>query len=127
MHLELDADDATLVQSLNRAKLLVYASHLEPFGLVPLEASACELPVVAVPEAGIRETVIDGVNGLLVGATSAEVARAIRWLLDDAGLRQRLGRQGREHVERAWTLEQATDRLEELLTALAARRELRPV
>ncbi len=38
---------------------------LEPFGLAPLEANACELPVVAVAEVGIHEIVIDGVTGLL--------------------------------------------------------------
>src|SRR6266545_579251 len=57
-------DDAELVRLLNRAKIMVYAPHLEPFGLAPLEANACGLPVVAVAEGGVRETVVDGLNGL---------------------------------------------------------------
>ena len=37
---------------------MLYAPRLEPFGLAPLEANACGLPVIAVPEGGVRETVV---------------------------------------------------------------------
>ena len=57
--------DATLVDLLNRASLLLYTSNLEPFGYAPIEANACGAPVVGVAEGGIRETVIDGLNGFL--------------------------------------------------------------
>jgi glycosyltransferase involved in cell wall biosynthesis len=114
------ADDETLVDLLNRARALVYCSRLEPFGLVPLEANACELPIVAVAEAGIRETVVHGLNGLLVTSEPEQVANAIARLLKDPALASRLGREGREWVERDWTLDQATLRLERALTRVAA-------
>jgi glycosyltransferase involved in cell wall biosynthesis len=59
-------DDNELVDILNRAAAMVYAPRLEPFGLAPLEANACGLPVVAVAEGGVRETIIDDLIGLLV-------------------------------------------------------------
>lgn len=47
--------DDELVLLYNKAKLVVYAPYLEPFGLVPLEAMTCGVPIVAVKEGGIRE------------------------------------------------------------------------
>ena len=44
--------------------IFAYASFLEPLGLAPLEAMSFGLPVVAIKEGGLRETVIDGYNGL---------------------------------------------------------------
>ena len=64
-------DDSELVETLNRATAMVYAPRLEPFGLAPLEANACGLPVVAVAEGGVRETIIDGVNGFARAASAA--------------------------------------------------------
>jgi len=54
--------------------------RLEPFGFAPLEANACGFPVVAVAEEGIRGTVVDGVNGLLVEDHPDAIAHAIQRL-----------------------------------------------
>jgi glycosyltransferase involved in cell wall biosynthesis len=113
---ELDArtlvtEDA-LVDALNSASMMVYAPRLEPFGYVPLEAGACGLPVIGVAEGGVRETVVDGVNGLLVDEDEAAMAAAIGRLRADAGLRAQLGRNGRAIVAERWSLDAATDRLE---------------
>jgi glycosyltransferase involved in cell wall biosynthesis len=70
-----DAVLATLYQS---STVTILAARLEPFGFVPLESLACGTPVVAVSEAGYRETVDHGVNGFLVGRSSSEIAEAIR-------------------------------------------------
>ena len=72
-------DDNELVDILNRATAMVYAPRLEPFGLAPLEANACGLPVVAVAEGGVRETIIDGVNGF-----SCNISRK-RWRTQSNG------------------------------------------
>ena len=50
----------------NSAKAVVYAPMMEPFGLVAIEAMACGTPVVGVKEGGLRESIIDGHNGLLI-------------------------------------------------------------
>ena len=53
-----------LVVLYNEAKLFIFGSYLEPFGLVSLEAMACGTPVIAVKEGGIREIVKHMQNGL---------------------------------------------------------------
>lgn len=63
----------------------------EGFGLVFLEANACGTPVVSGRAGGALDAVEDGVNGLNVdGASSEEIAAAIRRLLDDRDLHARL-------------------------------------
>jgi len=107
--------DAELVDVLNRAAMMVYAPRLEPFGMAPLEGNACGLPVVAVAEGGIRETIVDGVNGLLVEADPEAMAQAIRHLLEDDDHARALGEAGVRVVDERWSLEAAEQRLEEHL------------
>ena len=111
-------DDEVLVDLLNRARLMVYAPRLEPFGLVPLEANACGLAVVAVAEGGVRETVVDGVNGLLVEPEPQAMADAIKELLDNPEKAARLGQQGCDLVANRWTVAAAAERLEHRLERL---------
>lgn len=67
---------------------------------VVLEAMALGTPVVSTPVTGIPEAVRDGVTGLLVPQRSpAELAAALRRLLDDAELGDRLARRARALVE----------------------------
>ncbi len=104
--------DDELISLLRRATALIYAPRLEPFGLAPLEAAACGLPVIAVAEGGVRETVVDGVTGLLVHANPQEFAQAVDRLVADSDLARRLGEGGRAHVETLFTLDSAAARLE---------------
>lgn len=53
-------------QYLNKADLLVHASHYEAFGLVLLEAMACGKPVVCFNDGGPAEVAVDGHNGFVV-------------------------------------------------------------
>ncbi|MFH1537452.1 MAG: glycosyltransferase family 4 protein [bacterium] len=96
-------DEALLLQFYNRAKLLVYAPVLEPFGLVPLEAMACGTPVVGVREGGVRESVVDGETGLLTDRVTDEFAAAVTRLLNSPEECARLGSQGRRHVMENWS------------------------
>src|SRR5207249_9994096 len=108
--------DNELVKTLNRAAALVYAPRLEPFGLAPLEANACGLPVVAVAEGGVREAIIDGVNGLLVQHQPQAMARAIERLRDDKDLTAQLSKSGSQLVQEKWSVNSAVERLERQLT-----------
>ncbi len=102
------------------ADLIFQPSEHESFGLVPLEAMACEIPVLATDSGGIREVVINGVTGYLceVGDTEAMAARAIQILTDDTHARA-LGRRGRErvisHFSKAKIVAQYEDLYRELL------------
>ncbi len=111
---------AELTALLGNALAMVYAPRLEPFGYAPLEANACGTPVVAVAEGGVRETVRDEVNGLVVAPRPEAMAAAVRRLQLDTALADRLGRTGRRVVETEWSLAAATDLLETALTEVAA-------
>jgi glycosyltransferase involved in cell wall biosynthesis len=79
---------------------------------VILEAMAMELPVVSTNHSGIPEVVQHGVTGLLVSpADEAALAEAIAKLLEDADLRRRLGRNGRQTVAEKFDVERNVTRL----------------
>jgi glycosyltransferase involved in cell wall biosynthesis len=109
---EVGITDDALIDYLNRAAMMVYTPRLEPFGYAPLEANACGLPVVAVGEGGIRETITDGVNGLLVEHDQREVAAAVEHLLKNRDVASRLGENGERLVAERWTVGAAAGRLE---------------
>ncbi|HEX2647858.1 MAG TPA: glycosyltransferase, partial [Candidatus Dormibacteraeota bacterium] len=96
-----------LIQLHTHASVFVCPSIYEPFGLVILEAMACETAVVASRVGGIPEIVVEKETGYLVDYdpehvdvfTTALAAR-IDELLDDADLAARMGRAGRERVVR---------------------------
>ena len=108
--------DTDLVRILNQAAAMVYAPRLEPFGYAPLEANACGVPVVAVAEGGVRETVQDGVNGILTRSMPRHIAEAAQRLLSDKHLACTLASNGKRLVHERWSLEAAADRLESQLT-----------
>ena len=71
----------------------------EPFGIVPLEAMACGVPVIASSVGGLVDTVVHGVTGMHVPPRRPDqVAEAARQLLRDEGLRRRLGAAGAERA-----------------------------
>lgn len=74
--------------------------------LKPVEAMAMERPVVASDLPALREIVSDGITGILVPPADPEkLANAIEVLVDDAALRSRMGKAGRELVllNRTWS------------------------
>jgi glycosyltransferase involved in cell wall biosynthesis len=111
--------DCDLVDALNRAAVMAYAPRLEPFGFAPLEANACGLPVVAVAEGGVRETINDGVNGLLVEHDADVMGNAIGRLMQDRQYAKQLGLRGHQIVTEQWSVEAAVTRLEQELKAAA--------
>jgi glycosyltransferase involved in cell wall biosynthesis len=103
--------DNELGDLLNKCRLLLYTSRLEPFGFAPVEANACGAPVVAVAEGGVRETIYDGVNGLLCERDANEVAAAVAQVLSDRNLAAMLGDAGARLALEKWSLDDATERL----------------
>jgi N-acetyl-alpha-D-glucosaminyl L-malate synthase BshA len=69
-----------------KAHVLLLPSELEAFGLAALEGMACGLVPVATRAGGVPELVTDGVDGFLeaVGDTTAQAARVVQLLTDDA-------------------------------------------
>jgi glycosyltransferase involved in cell wall biosynthesis len=97
-------DQAELPRWYRSADVVVCTPWYEPFGIVPLEAMGCGVPVVAAAVGGLRDTVVDGGTGILVPPFDADAtAAAIGGLLDDPERRKGYGRAGRERVRTMYT------------------------
>jgi glycosyltransferase involved in cell wall biosynthesis len=84
------------------ADVVVAVPWYEPFGIVPVEAMACGLPVVASAVGGMLDTVVDGETGVLVRPKDpSALAHVLRSLLTDPA---RLGRLGAAGTARAQAL-----------------------
>ncbi|HEY3062217.1 MAG TPA: glycogen synthase, partial [Chloroflexota bacterium] len=101
------------IQLYSHAAVFCCPSIYEPFGIINLEAMACNTPVVASRVGGIPEVVVDGETGILVTVElqpdafeprdpqrfSADLATALNLLLADPAGRERMGHAGRTRVE----------------------------
>jgi glycogen synthase len=115
-----------VVQLYSHAALFACPSIYEPFGLINLEAMACETPVVASAVGGIVEVVEDGVTGLLVPpARPSELARAMAALLDDAPRARAMGQAGRRRVEGRFTWDRVAERTERVYAEAIDERDAR--
>jgi alpha-maltose-1-phosphate synthase len=100
-------------QLYSHAGVFVCPSIYEPFGIINLEAMACETPVVASAVGGIKEVVVDGETGYLVALKqyaespfeameperfARDLAEKINLLVGDEGLRERMGQAGRRRA-----------------------------
>jgi glycogen synthase len=116
------ADVVWIAEMLPKEKVIALYSHAdvfvcpsvyEPFGIINLEAMACETPVVASAVGGIPEIVVPGETGTLVPITpegggsveprdpeafSRALAAAVNELMDAPGRRQAMGKAARERV-----------------------------
>jgi glycosyltransferase involved in cell wall biosynthesis len=98
------SDDA-LARLYGEAEVAIVPSLYEGFSLPAIEAMSCAVPVVATTGGALPEVVgVSGETGLLVEPNNPEaLVEAIRSLLDDATLRQRLGDNGRQRVIERFT------------------------
>jgi glycosyltransferase involved in cell wall biosynthesis len=105
---------------LDQLDVFVLPSWIEGLPVTVLEAMAHAKPVVATPVGGTAELVADGETGLLVPPRDpARLAEAISKLVADPELRGRLGRAGRERVEREFSESAMTRRVLEVYDAVA--------
>jgi glycosyltransferase involved in cell wall biosynthesis len=113
--LRCNISDSELADLYRRARVVAYAPVREPFGLVALEAMASATPVVAVAEGGVAESVVHEHTGLLTARDPVEFATALLRVFGNRRLAEQLGRNGRDHVLRYWTWDQAATTLEQHL------------
>jgi glycogen synthase len=107
-------DQKTACELYSHAAVFICPSIYEPFGIINLEAMACETPVVAGAVGGIKEVVVDGETGFLVPleqmnespfeATNPDkfardLAARINQLMKNAELREKFGKAGRKRAE----------------------------
>ena len=86
--------------------VLVHPATMEGLGNGLLQAACACVPIVASNVGGLPEVVRDEVNGLLVPpCDSKEIAQAVCRLLSDGSLRAEMGRQGKELVQREFSMD----------------------
>ncbi len=105
-------DDTRLVQAYNQAQAFVYSPIQEALGMAPLEAMACGLPVIAVSDGGVSETVHDGEVGWLVNRDPQDFAIRLEALLFDNTMKKNMGAAAVNYIRKNWTWENAVDCLE---------------
>lgn len=99
-----------LTRLYNQATLVVSPSLYEGFGLPAAEAMACGTAVIATTGGAFPEVIDHGETGWLVppGDTAA-LADAIRLLMEDAGLRRRLGQAARQSILKRFSWRKAAE------------------
>ncbi len=126
-------DTKTKIELYSHAAVFVCPSIYEPFGIINLEAMACETPVVASAVGGIREVVVDGETGTLVpldqmaespfeprdpARFARDLADAVNALMRDPARREAYGRAGRRRAEAMFGWDAIAKRTVELYATL---------
>ena len=110
---------------LRSADVVACVPWYEPFGIVPLEAMACGVAVVASAVGGLTDTVVDGVTGALTPPRDPRnLGRVLRRLLADRSRCEAYGIAGQDRVEARYTWEEVAARTEFIYERVAAADEL---
>lgn len=117
----------------SNAAVFVCPSIYEPFGIINLEAMACETAVVASAVGGINEVVVDGETGFLVPLEqmkespfeaikpekfARDLAERINELMRNQQVRERFGKAGRKRVEEHFSWSAIATKTKELYETL---------
>lgn len=126
-------DKKEVIQLYSHADVFCCPSIYEPFGIINIEAMACETAVVASAVGGIKEVVVDGDTGILVPLEqqniapfepvnpdqfSRDLANGINTLIKDKGLRTTMAKNGRKRVEEYFDWTAIAKQVEELYKSL---------
>lgn len=122
-----------VIQLYSHADVFCCPSIYEPFGIINIEAMACETAVVASAVGGIKEVVVDGETGILVPLEqqhvapfepvnpdqfSRDLAKGINTLIKDKALRTAMAKNGRKRVEDYFDWTAIAKQVEELYKSL---------
>jgi len=103
-----------IIELYSHADVFCCPSIYEPFGIINIEAMACETAVVASAVGGIKEVVVDGVTGILVPVEqqkeapfepinsvkfAKDLAQGVNKLIRNKELRETMAKNGRKRVE----------------------------
>jgi len=92
--------------------LYVAPQRWEGFGLTPIEAMACAVPVIATRVGAFEELVIDGLTGALIPpSNSEEMSREIMTFLNDPKRLERAGGEAHKHVNKNFQIEKEAKEL----------------
>ena len=117
----LSVQDTALVNALQRrAHVVLQKSLREGFGLTVTEAMWKGTPVIGGDVGGIRYQIDDGENGFLVSSVEQAAERTIQ-LLQDEGLRRRLGEQARQTVREKFLMTRLVEQYLDLFSSFRPR------
>jgi len=130
-------DRKAVIELYSHAAVFCCPSIYEPFGIINLEAMACETAVVASAVGGIKEVVVDGETGFLVPIDftegtfkltnpekfSRDLATRINQLMKDRQLREKFGKAGRKRAEEFFNWTKIAEKTKALYARLAAHHE----
>ncbi|MFL6500135.1 MAG: glycogen synthase [Candidatus Udaeobacter sp.] len=126
-------DQQTACELYSHAAVFICPSIYEPFGIINLEAMACETAVVASAVGGIKEVVIDGETGFLVPLDqmkespfeaidpekfARDLAERVNELMRNRQLRESFGKAGRKRVEENFSWAAIAEKTKALYTSL---------
>lgn len=126
-----------IIEFYSHADVFCCPSIYEPFGIINLEAMACETPVVASAVGGIPEVVVDGETGFLVPLQrikeppyepvsamkfARDLAEPINRLMADKAMRGRFGQAGRQRAEEIFSWAAIAERTKALYESVRRKR-----
>jgi glycogen synthase len=126
-------DKSTVRELYSHAAVFCCPSIYEPFGIINLEAMACETAVVASAVGGIKEVVVDGETGFLVPVDqmnespfepenpekfSRDLAGKVNQLMRDEPLRTKFGKAGRRRAEQHFSWAAIAEQVKALYASL---------
>jgi glycogen synthase len=130
-------DKPTVYELYSHAAVFCCPSIYEPFGIINLEAMACETAVVASAVGGIKEVVVHGETGFLVPLDqmtespfeprdpeqfARDLAERVNQLMSNRELREQFGRAGRKRAEEIFSWKAIAAATQALYGTLAAER-----
>jgi len=122
-----------VIQLYSHADVFCCPSIYEPFGIINIEAMACETAVVASAVGGIKEVVVDGETGILVPLEqhmeapfepvnpdqfARDLAQGINTVINDKVLKEHMAKNGRKRVEEYFDWVAIAKQVEDLYKSL---------
>jgi len=126
-------DKKEVIQLYSHADVFCCPSIYEPFGIINIEAMACETAVVASAVGGIKEVVVEGETGLLIPLEqqdvapfepidpdkfSKDLADGVNKVINNKELRETMAKNGRKRVEENFDWEAIAKQVEGLYKSI---------
>jgi phosphoheptose isomerase len=110
------------------ADVFITTPWYEPFGITPLEAMACGVPVIGADVGGIKYTVVEGQTGYLVPPKDEEkTAKLLSYLYSNPSAGERLGKEGIRRVNENFTWQKVTRAVSDVYEEAIAKTRRKPL
>ena len=108
-----EQETSKMPEAYSALSLYVCPSHYEGFGLTPIEAVSCGVPVIATKGVGtFDDQIVEGETGFLFQPSNAtELAAQMSVVMEDPELLSSMSAAARPHVQKNFSIEQEADEL----------------